>query len=923
VIADAPSGGPETAVIAHRSAYALSRFASRLADAGVIDPATLDRLARDPFDRSRMRAELEGVVDAAALADALRRLRARCLVATLARDLAGLAPLAEVTGTMTALAEESLAAACRVIGRDLQVVYGQPVGAESGLPQPMLVVGMGKLGGVELNVSSDIDLVFVYPEEGETDGPRRISCHEYFVRLGRRVIGLLNDVTPAGYVFRVDMRLRPYGESGPLACSLDMLEEYFLTQGRDWERYAWIKGRVVAVAHPGGREQGDAREAIAALDAVVQPFVFRRYLDFGAIAAMRELSRQIQREVRRRDMHDNIKLGAGGIRQIEFIAQVMQLVRGGRQPDLRARPTLEVLDRLGRHGILEPSMTTMLARHYDVLRRLEHRLQYLDDAQTHLLPADAQDRARVAQAMGYPDWTAFEPALDALRTEVAGAFEQVCVASGGSEVEHPLAWLWSEGTTPEDVAHGLAERGFSDPAALAARVVAMREGSVVRRMAAGSRARLAQLVPRALESAAGARAPDVVAARLLDVIGSIGRRESYLALLGEYPPVLARLRDLAEASPWAIEYLARHPILLDELLDARTLHAPPDWPRLLEMLRAQLDDAHGNVERQMDLLRHFRHAQLFRIVVQDLAGDLDLRTVSDHLSDLADRVLGETLLRCWRHLSPRDASPAAFGIIGYGKLGGKELGYGSDLDLAFVFDERDAGPEAAERYARLALRLNSWLTTMTSAGVLYATDLRLRPDGESGLLAPSMGAYELYQRNKAWVWEHQALTRARFVAGSAALAERFEHTRLEVLRAERDGEALRAEIVAMRHRMRAARRDPAPPGRFDIKHGEGGLVDLEFVVQYLVLAHARAHEALTANSGNIALLEVAARCGLASAPRCRAAGEAYAALRSAQHALQLAGADPAAADAGPLAAHATAVADLWAEVLRAPLHPSA
>jgi len=922
MIAHEPTRG-ESAPAPHEVAFAFSRYATRLANAGVFDAEALDRLADEPFDRARIRSKLSGIAEAAPLADALRRLRARCLAATLARDLAGRAPLAEVTATMTALAEESLEAACRVVGAELAVAYGCPIGAESGTPQPMLVVGMGKLGGVELNVSSDIDLVFVYPEEGETNGRRAISNHEYFVRLGRRVIGLLNDVSATGFVFRVDMRLRPYGESGPLACSLDMLEEYFLTQGRDWERYAWIKGRVVAIAHPPGAAGGPLPSAVAALDAVVQPFVFRRYLDFGAIAAMRELSRQIQREVQRRDLHENIKLGAGGIRQIEFIAQVMQLVRGGRQPDLRSRPTLEVLERLGHHGILDRTMTTMLARHYDVLRRLEHRLQYLDDAQTHRLPGDSSDRERIARSMGHAGWASFAAELDTLRAEVAAAFGQVCLASGGGDGEHPLAWLWSEGCPAEDIANELATRGYSDPGALAARVVSMREGPVVRRMASGSRTRLGHLVPRTLESAAGARSPDLVAARLLDVLASIGRRESYLALLDEYPPVLARLRDLADASPWAIEYLARHPILLDELLDARTLHAPPDWPRLRAQLRDQLDDAADNVERQMDLLRHFRHAQLFRIVVQDLSGDLDLRTVSDHLSDLADQVLAETLERCWRHLVPAGGRGPAFGVIGYGKLGGKELGYGSDLDLAFVHDEHAAGDEGAERYARLALRLNSWLTAMTSAGVLYATDLRLRPDGDSGLLAPTMAAYELYQREKAWVWEHQALTRARFVAGSPALAERFERTRTEVLRTPRDAEALRAEIVSMRHRMRAARRTAPPADRFDIKHGEGGLVDLEFIVQYLVLAHSSTHAELTANSGNIALLEAAACHGLASPARCRAAGEAYAALRSAQHVLQLGGGDPAAALREPLAPHASAVAELWTEVLQAPLQPEA
>lgn len=931
-----------------------SRYVARLAAVGLVTRESFDALASAPFGRERMREALvpHPVGDAAVppLAARLRTLRRDCLLALIGRDLTGRADLREVTATMTALAEETISAACAAATAEMQPVYGVPIGEESSSPQPLLVIGMGKLGGAELNVSSDIDLVFVYPEEGDTrGGTRSISNHEYFVRCGRRIIALLDERTAEGFVFRVDMRLRPYGDSGPLACSLAMLEEYFIAQGREWERYAWIKGRIVARTPVPTADTG-APGAAAALTGIVQPFVFRRHLDFSAIASMRELSGQIRREVRRRDMLGNIKLGAGGIRQIEFVAQVFQLIRGGRDLALRARPTLEVLDALQMRSILEPRVVDDLRHGYDLLRRLEHRLQYLDDAQTHALPESDDDRARIARSMGYPDWTAFAPVLEALRESVGTVFEQVCAISPGADAEHPLSSLWQDALEPAEAASTLAGMGYRAPERLTARLVELRSSTRVKRMASSGQSRLSQLIPRALEVAASLADPDAAIARLLDVVVSIGRRESYLALLIEYPPVLQRLGELASASPWASDYLALHPILLDELIDARTLHAPPSWPRLIAELRDHLDANAGNVERQLDILRHFKHAQVFRIVAQDLAGDLQLEVVSDRLSELADVVLAEALARCWVHLNAGQSTvaPPRFGIIGYGKLGGKELGYGSDLDIAFVFDEAPAagdraggaGPAAPEptspetvspetvspepvspetvspeRQARLALRLNSWLTSMTSAGVLYPTDLRLRPDGESGLLAPSMAAFEEYQRSKAWVWEHQALTRARFVAGDPALGERFERLRIEILQQSRDADRLRAEIVDMRRRMRESRHGARPDGTFDIKQGIGGLVDLEFIVQFLVLAHAARVPALTGNVGNIALLQVAAAHGLVDPTLARAAQEAYRTLRRTQHSMQLAGRDPAQAPLDGLERPAAAIDALWQAVI--------
>ncbi len=932
----AGASDPYTLAAAH------SRAVTRLAAAGHVTDTAFNALAQQPFSRQHMHALLCSAPEQP-LAARLRRLRRDCLLALIGRDLSGRADLAEVTATMTQLAEVCTQAACAELAGEFAASYGTPIGEDSGEPQSLMVVGMGKLGGGELNVSSDIDLVFIYPEEGETRGPRTISNHEYFVRFGRRLIGLLNDLTPEGFVFRVDMRLRPYGDSGPLVCSLPALENYFIEQGREWERYAWLKGRLIALAPtvqegqdpvaPGPPPEAELQAAERALAAIVQPFVFRRYLDFSTIASMRELSEQIRREVRRRDMSGNIKLGSGGIRQIEFIAQLFQLIRGGREPALRTRPTLQALRELCARGYLEAEETDALARDYDLLRRLEHRLQYLDDAQTHDLPLDPDDCARIAHSMGCADWSQFSLQLEALRARVSAQFERVCAISPGGEAKHALAPLWNGELGAAEAERALAQAGFREPAQAAARIEALRTSPGVRRMGAGGQARLAALVPRALEAAGRSADPEATLARLLEIIESIGRRESYLALLVEHPPVLDRLAQLAVASPWASGYLARHPILLDELLDVRTLHAPPAWPRLLEELRHHLDDTTGNAERQLDILRQFKHTQLFRIVAQDLAGDLLLEVVSDRLSELADLLLTETLARCWRHLNREQTTPPPprFAIIGYGKLGGKELGYGSDLDLAFVYDDtplpilpgnpqppspaEDGG--AGERYARLGLRLNSWLSTMTAAGVLYATDMRLRPDGDSGLLVPSIAAFEQYQRHKAWVWEHQALTRARAIAGDPALCARFERLRQEILRRERELAPLRAQICEMRQRMRESKPPSRDPDLFDIKHGAGGLVDLEFIVQFIVLAHAAHVRALTGNIGNLALLNVAARAGLIDAGLAAAAQAGYRNLRRTQHAMQLSGHDPARAQAAVCRDDARAIHALWESVLGA------
>jgi [glutamine synthetase] adenylyltransferase / [glutamine synthetase]-adenylyl-L-tyrosine phosphorylase len=873
-----------------------SRYVLRLLEADT--RLGFDARVDHPFSASDMRAEVAADPSDTdeALKRSLRALRKRVMLRLIARDLAGLAPLAEVMATATALAEITLARALARLNEQLASQHGQPTGAESGRAQELHVVGMGKLGGAELNVSSDVDLVFVYPEEGETSGPRSISNHEYFTRLGRRLIAALSELTEDGYVFRVDMRLRPYGDGGPLVSSFDALESYFVTQGREWERYAWIKGRPLT---------GDRG---AELMDLVRPFVYRRHLDYNAIAALRDLHRQIRTEVERRDIADNIKLGPGGIREIEFIAQVFQLIRGGREPGLRAQPTLSVLPLLAQVNLLPAAAVEELTRAYGFLRTLEHRLQYLDDQQTHQLPRADDDRALIAEAMGFPGCAPFEAALAAERATVTRHFQDVFSAS--PEEEHALAHLWTEAADIGRSAAALGALGFHRPESAAERLRGMRAGGRYREMAAVSQARLDRLVPLAVAAAASEDDPDATLERLVDLLEAVSRRGAYLTLLLEYPHVLSRLATMMSASPWVAQYLTAHPILLDELLDARVLYAPPQWPAAARQLRGHVDDAAGDAERQMDVLRHFKHTHTMRLIAQDLAGILPLETLSDHLSDLACVVLEETLRATWPARGAHRAAPR-FAVIGYGKLGGKELGYASDLDLVFLYD--DPAPEAPEAYARFAQRINTWLSSLTPAGVLYDTDLRLRPDGAGGLLVSPFTAYRDYQMEKAWPWEHQALSRARFVAGDRDIGAEFEGLRVAILRKERNPVALKREVVAMRQKLLDGH--PNRSKLFDLKHDRGGILDVEFVVQYLVLGHARAHAELTGNVGNLALLKLAARLGLVAEDRAQAAHDAYRRLRQLQHAVRLKGEKYARIAPEQVAEPVRAVRALWKEVM--------
>ncbi len=893
-------------------ALAFSRYAQRLLAAKPELEAWLGERIETPFRWEETECAIEAAAagdDSAALARAMRDERARLMLHTIARDLTGRADLAEVCASVTRLAELTLRAAVMHHHRALAHEFGEPRGADSGAVQRLVIVGMGKLGGSELNVSSDIDLVFVYPEEGETDAVRRIANREFFERLGRRVIGALHDATADGFVFRVDMRLRPYGDAGPLAVPYAALENYLITQGRTWERYAWLKARALT---------GATHDA---LDAIVVPFVYRKYLDYDAYAGLRDVHRQIREQGVRRDYAHNIKLGEGGIREVEFVVQALQIVRGGREPSLRLRGTQGALDAIEARGLLPRVAVASLRDAYRYLRAVEHRLQYRDDQQTQALPAETGERELLAESMDAPSLASFEQALRDVRASVSVQFVSVLGVPANEAPDSRLRVAWED--PPSEAAQAaLTAAGFVESVRLLARFMATQASARYLQLPAQSRQRFDTLVPQLLEAASATanegRDPQAVFTQLFDLLESVSRRSAYLALLIEHPPLMPRLANLMGSSAWAADYLTRHPILLDELLDTRLLFAEPDWAAWRDELAKALAAAGDDPEQRMDALRHFQHAHLFRLLVQDLAGALSVERLADHLSALADVVIDAALAACWRQLRGAGALAPRFAVIGYGKLGGKELGYASDLDLVFLYDVDDDEPEAeglAERYTRLAQRLVSWLASMTGAGQLYETDLRLRPDGASGLIVSSVAAFRRYQREQAWTWEHQALTRARFVAGDAAIGEAFEAEREAVLRLERDARRLADEVVEMRRKMHAGH--PNPTDRFDLKHDEGGMVDIEFAVQFLILAHAHAHPALTRNAGNIALLRIAGEIGLVDAGNAEAVADAYRTYRKQQHAVRLTGAGEARVDAAAHREQREAVDALWRELFGA------
>jgi len=922
---DLPAPDAAQAALLHR-VWDGSDFVAQacLTEPGLLHALTQQGLLDRPLSPGELAAglagDLAGVADEADLALCLRRFRRAHMVRIIWRDLAGLAALAETLEDLSELADQCTAQALALLHDWCVAQWGEPRDA-SGRAQRLVILGMGKLGARELNLSSDIDLIFAYPSIGQTDGRNPIDNESFFTRLARKLIKALGEQTADGFVFRVDVRLRPFGDAGPLVLHFDALETYYQSQGRPWERYAMIKARPLT---------GDPAD-IAELMGILRPFVFRRYIDFGAIEAIRELKVKIAAELHKRGMDANVKLGPGGIREIEFIGQAFQLIRGGREPELQVRPILQVLARLAAMGELPAQDVAELTAAYEVLRRTENRLQAWRDEQTHKLPTDSEGRDRLARSMGYADWTAFAPVLAAHRDRVQRHFEDVFAEREPVDrAKEPLAMVWDR-LEAESVAGALAVAGFTDIGLATERLVAFRDSAVCRRLSASARERLDALMPQLLRAVALEPHAGEVLGRLLTLLEAVIRRTAYLDLLVENQPVLGHLVRLVAESPWVGEQLARQPALFDELLDPQQLYSPLHRDALeaeLDTLLARVDS--DDLEQQMERLRQFSLGNRLRVAAADLIRAIPLMVVSDYLTEIAEVVLGRVYRMAWEHMVERHGRPqqidgddSGFAVIGYGKLGGIELGYSSDLDLVFLHGSRDVnavtdGKRSVSNdqfYIRLAQRMIHLLNTRTPSGQLYEVDTRLRPNGSSGLLVSSLNAFRAYQEKNAWTWEHQALIRARMVAGDTGVAAQFEAIRREVLGRARDPDALRDEVCQMRARMRTEL-DKSGAERFDPKQAVGGVADIEFMVQYAILRWSHDHPALLAWTDNVRLLDSLAAEGLLPRDQADLLADTYRSLRAAAHRAALRGED-GLLPAGEFAEARAAVSAVWHELMEA------
>ena len=822
--------------------------------------------------------------------DSLRMLRQLVMERLVVLDCEQRAELHVITRAVTELGEFTLDAAFQEARTQLDASYGVPT-TPSGERATLWIIGMGKFGARELNVSSDIDLIYVYDEDGETtglpDGRGRIRNHDYFAKAVKLIYALVGDTTEHGFVFRMDLALRPNGNSGPSVVSRQSLEEYFLVQGREWERFAWLKSRVVAPF--------SAKANAFELRDTVLPFVFRRYLDYSVFEALRGLHQQIRkhsvsRSAGRPERANDVKLARGGIREIEFIVQLLQVVRGGHFPELRTRPTLQALQRLSQANLMPAATADALAKAYVFLRQVEHRIQYLDDQQTHALPTHDDDLNWISLTLGFGDVCDFLAQLDSHRELVAQEFDRLLglgektESNGNGECKGCTPKAQNDYVDLESLLPDLNER-------LRERVALWSEQPRVRALRDESVQRLLKLLQRTNAWIDDGRITEEAAVRWSDWIEPLLRRESYLALLIERPRVHEQLMRLLGLARWPAKYLQQHPGVIDELAGEALLaerFVPAEFEQELER-RLESLQATGQADEEtlLNLLRRAHHAEVFRTLARDVEGRITVEQVADDLSALADSVLKITSRWVWQHFKQRHRDEPQFAILAYGKLGGKELGYGSDLDIVFVYE--DEHERAGEIYASYVRKLINWLTVKTGDGDLYEIDTALRPNGNSGLLVSTFEAYADYQcqrgENTAWTWEHQAMTRARFCLGAPALQTRFDAVRANVINAKRDQTSLRQEIVAMRDKLRAAH--TVKPDLFDVKHSAGGMVDVEFAVQYLVLAHAQRHPALLANVGNIALLLSAEKAGLLPAGVGEAAGSAYRELRRVQHRARL------------------------------------
>ena len=855
--------------------------------------------------------------DGAELSPLLRQYRAWHMLRIVWRDFSRLADTLETVRDTSLLAEAAIAEALAITHAELESRHGVPIGRDSGEAQQLIVLAMGKLGAQELNVSSDIDLIFVYPEAGQTDSKEHpISNEEFFTKVGRAVIGALDEVTVEGFVFRVDMRLRPYGESGALVHNFTALEGYYQDQGRDWERYAMIKARPVT---------GNPQQA-AELTALLRPFIYRRYVDFGAIESLRGMKRMINTEVRRRGLQDNVKLGHGGIREVEFIAQCFQLIRGGRDLGLQQRELLLVLDECVTLRCLPQSVVTELRTSYLFLRDSEHAIQGYQDKQSQDLPKTELPRAAMAEVMGYASWEDYKAALEIHRQAVAGHFrELIADPEEDAEAADEALSLWGKDLSEQ----ALSDLGYRHGPETYEALQALQQSPRVATLQIQGRDRLQQFMPQLLRACAEVADPDLALQRVLPLVTAVVRRSAYLVMLLENPPALVDLVTLCGASPWIAEQIARTPVLLDELLDRASLYTAPDKDLLRDELRQQVARLGADdLEAQMDALRYFKASHVLRVAASELVGRLPLMQVSDKLTWIAEVILEEVLAVAWAGLTKkygqprRDHAGLGFAVFGYGKLGGVELGYGSDLDLVFIYDAAKGGATDGENsidnavfYTRLGQRMIQIIETQMAMGQLYEMDMRLRPSGDSGMLVNTIQSFSRYQQDSAWTWEHQALVRARFVAGDPEVAAAVNTVRRDILSLARDDVSLAREVHAMRETMR---KHLLPSGRseegeFHLKQGAGGIVDIEFMVQYAVLTWSHRVPELARWSDNVRILEALGQEGLFEQQECEALTQAYLIYRSAAHQLSLQQ-QPGTAPEGSFAQERAAVSAKWQQL---------
>jgi glutamate-ammonia-ligase adenylyltransferase len=922
----AASGDDYPAQAEIETVWCASDFAARLC---LREPEWLKRLCVDGrLERPAAGGELaqllaralQGVDDEDELAARLRRFRQQEMLRIVWRDLSGRARLEETLEDLSELADVCIRQTLDLLYAWAVARHGTPR-TEDGRAQPLVVIGMGKLGARELNLSSDIDLIFCYPERGRTDGARQVDNEQFFTRVGRQLINALSRQTQDGFVFRVDMRLRPFGDSGPLVTSFDAMEHYYHAQARDWERYAMVKARPIT---------GDG-EDIAPLMAMINGFVYRRYIDFGVIESIRDMKRMIEKELHRKGMDANIKLGQGGIREIEFIGQAFQLVRGGREKDLQVRPIQQVLEVLGRRGILPAYAVTELLDAYRFLRLTENRIQAWRDEQSHQLPQDPEGQARLAQSMGFGDWEAFARVLRRHRQRVHEQFGHVFAAPQAEPADHesPLAAAWQSDPGDVDGLRALTAAGFADPRQVLQGLADYHGSHAVRGLSTRGRRKLDHLVPSLIEASAQSDNPDVTIERLLRLLASISRRTAYLDLLVENPLAMSQLVRLAGESSWVVSQLIRQPLLLDELLDPRRLYTPLHRAALETELETLLQGVvEEDLEQEMERLRQFSQGNRLRVAAADIVGAIPLMVVSDYLTEIAEVTLQRVQHSAWRDMTAKYGRPGrlsdmdtGFAVIGYGKLGGIELGYASDLDLVFLHGSSDFNAETDGRralandvfYARLGQRMIHMLTTATPSGVLYEADMRLRPNGNAGQLVASLATFEKYQDNDAWTWEHQALVRARAVAGDRAVIDRFNAIRHRVLCRPREPAQLLADVTGMRAKMRESL-DRSTAETFHVKHGSGGLVDIEFMVQYAVLRWAHEYPDLTEWTDNARLLERLAAHRLLPGNAGEQLWNAYQLYRGVVHrnALQEQG---SRVPAGRLVEERAMVCDIWQAIM--------